>query len=89
MIEVVYAKAVEKVPLRSGQIVQVVTGQHWPASDPVVQARPDLFTDDTRYGLLYSEAPPGYDGQLNEVEEATANPGERRSVRRPRDEAVR
>ncbi len=82
MIEIVFAKGVEKVPLRSGQIANVVTGQHWPVSDPVVKARPDLFTTDTRYGLMYSEAPPGYDGGLSEVEEATANPGERRSVRR-------
>ena len=88
MIEVVYAQSVEKVPLKSGQIANVVTGQHWPVTDPVVKARPDLFTEDTRYGLMFSEAPPGYDGELNQLdfEEATAAPGEKRSVRRRRTE---
>ena len=82
MIEVVYAMATERVGMRDGHTVQVHKGSHWPASDPVVLARPGLFTTDARYGLMYTAPPPGYDGQLNEVEEATANPGEKRSVRR-------
>ena len=65
-----------------GTSVPVPKGTHWPVSDPVVKQRPQLFTTDARYGLLYTAPPPGYDGQLNEVEEATANPGERRNVRR-------
>lgn len=81
-MDVVYAQATEKVQLKSGQVAVVRKGQHWPATDPVVRLRPDLFTDDPRYGLLYSEAPPGYDGDLNEVETATAAPGERRNARR-------
>jgi len=86
-IEVVYATGSERVVLADGRIANVVKGGHWPATDPVVRLRPGLFTDDPRFGLLYSEAPPGHDHQLNElpeaeVEDATANPGERRSVRR-------
>lgn len=81
-MDIVYAQASEKVMLHSGQVARVVRGQHWPATDPVVRARPDLFTTDPRYGLLYTQAPPGYDADLNEVEEATAVPGEKRSARR-------
>ena len=84
-IDVVYACGSEMVHLRSGASVRVFKGQHWPASDPVVLARPNLFTDDPRYGLLYTQAPPGYDLELNEVpvvESASAAPGEQRNVRR-------
>ena len=53
----------------------------------MVLRRPGLSSDDARYGLLYTVAPAGYDLDLNEVkeaevEEATANPGEKRSARR-------
>lgn len=84
-MDVVYAQATEKVLLRSGQVAQVRKGQHWAATDPVVQARPDLFTTDPRYGLVYTQAPPGHDAELNEipVETASAVPGERRNARRP------
>ncbi len=92
MIEVVFAQGNGRVELPSGAIATVHKGQHWPKTDQVVQLAPELFTDDPRFGLLYSEAPPGHDAQLNElesrvapdVEEATANPGEKRSVRRRR-----
>lgn len=84
-MEVVYAQGTDKVLLKSGQVAHVRKGQHWPATDQVVTARPDLFTDDPRYGLVYTEAPTGYDTQLNEipVETASAAPGERRNTRRP------
>jgi hypothetical protein len=82
MIEVVYAMGTENVNMTSGATVQVHKGTHWPATDPVVRTRPALFTKDPRYGLLYTAPPPGHDGELNEVEEATANPGEKRSARR-------
>jgi len=84
MIDVVYAMGSERVGMPDGTSVPVPKGTHWPASDPVVKQRPQLFTTDPRYGLLYTPTspPPGYDEQLNEVEEATANPGEKRSVRR-------
>lgn len=112
-IDVVYAQGTEKVPLPDGRIANVVKGGHWPATDPVVRARPHLFTADPRFGLLYSAPPPGYDHNLNELsgpdpdfdentqkildaldgtdrdsvgdaEQATAAPGERRSVKRTR-----
>lgn len=82
MIDVVYAMDNRSVGMPTGNTVRVPKGSHWPASDPVVQACPELFTHDARYGLCYTAAPPGYDSQLAEVEEATANPGEKRSVRR-------
>ncbi|MES2211449.1 MAG: hypothetical protein V4515_14895 [Chloroflexota bacterium] len=82
MIDVVYAMGTENVNMPTGSTIPVHKGTHWPASDPVVKARPALFTSDPRYGLLYTAPPPGYDDDLNEVEEATANPGEKRSVRR-------
>jgi hypothetical protein len=85
VIDVVYAMGTEVVGLPSGASVPVQKGTHWPAGDPVVLARPELFTSDPRFGLLYTQAPPGYDAELNElpeVEAATAAPGERRSVRR-------
>jgi hypothetical protein len=96
MIDVVFAKGAEIIGLPTGETVPIVFGTHWPATDPVVRARPDLFDEDPRYGLAYSAAPPGYDYDLNELEpdddrdsaddaeQATAAPGERRNVRRPR-----
>lgn len=81
-MDVVYAQSNGRVLLKSGQTAHVQKGQHWPATDQVVKMRPELFTTDPRYGLVYTEAPPGHDGELNEIEAATAVPGERRSVRR-------
>lgn len=82
MIPVVYAMGTETVGMPDGSSVPVSKGSHWPAEDPVVKRRPGLFSEDARYGLLYTVAPAGYDVDLNEVEEATANPGEKRSARR-------
>ncbi len=84
MIDVVYAMGSENVNMPTGATIPVQKGTHWPASDPVVRARPDLFTTDVRYGLMYTAAPEGYNAELApiEVEQATANPGERRSARR-------
>lgn len=92
MIDVVFAMDRANVPLPDGRVANVHKGQHWSKTDPVVQARPGLFTEDPRYGLLYTEPPPGYDGELNELpegfrdvdefESASAAPGEKRSVRR-------
>jgi hypothetical protein len=63
-----------------GASIPVQKGSHWPADDPVVKRRPALFSPDPRWGLLYTVEPDGYDAPP--VEEATANPGEKRSVRR-------
>jgi hypothetical protein len=81
MINVVYAKDNVTVTLPERGTGQIQKGQHFPADDPFVRSRPDLFSPDPRFGLLYTVEPDGYDAPL--VEEATANPGERRSVRRP------
>lgn len=80
MIEVVYATAQMTIDLPTGQRVVVPKGSHWPADDPVVRSRPTEFSTDPRYGMLYSREPEGYDAPV--VEQATANPGEMRSVRR-------
>lgn len=80
-MEIVYAKDTAQIPTVECGLVLVTRGEHWPASDPVVRAAPDLFSTDARYGLRFSgEAP----AELNDapVETATAGPGEKRSVRR-------
>jgi hypothetical protein len=41
-----------------GSPVTVQGGSHWLADDPLVVARPDLFTADCRYGLAWSGEPP-------------------------------
>ena len=41
-----------------GYPIPVQGGSHWLADDPLVRARPDLFTADCRYGLAYSGEPP-------------------------------
>lgn len=41
-----------------GSPARVQAGSHWLADDPLVRARPDLFTEDCRYGLAYSGEPP-------------------------------
>ncbi len=96
-MEVVYAIGSEMVDAPSGIRVKVTKGTHWPAGDPVVRKRPDLFSHDPRYGMLFTAEPAGYDespgGSLvdepvrrseSDVETATANPGERRNTRRDR-----
>lgn len=79
-IPVKYAQSTGYVALPGGTRARVIKGQHWPAADPVVQAAPDMFTDDPRFGLVYSVEPDGYDAPL---ETASATPGERRTTRRP------
>ena len=79
MITVVYAMGTEFVQAPQGPRVRVMKGSHWPDSDPIVRARPELFSPDPRWGMQYTTEPDGYDAP---IEEATANPGEQRSVRR-------
>ncbi len=74
-MKVVYAKQTASVMMPEGYPVMVPLGTHWWADDPVVRANPDLFSDDPRFGLV------GHQPE-DEVEAATANPGEKRSVRR-------
>lgn len=46
---------------RTGVPVTIVAGGHWAADDPIVEAYPNFFADDPRYGL-YSSVPLGDDG---------------------------
>ena len=78
-MNVVYAKDWVHAPV-NGQIRKFPPGSHWPADDPYVAANPGQFSDDPRYHLAFTEARPGY---LGDVEQATAAPGERRATRRP------
>jgi hypothetical protein len=78
-VNVVYAIGTQVVTSADGTRVKVPKGSHWPADDPIVQARPDVFSTDPRWGMLYTVEPPGYDAP---IETASAAPGERRSVRR-------
>jgi hypothetical protein len=82
MADIVYAKSKIRAVLRSGEIRHYPPGSHWPASDPFVVANPDQFSTDPRYWLAFTEEPTG-ELDLNQVETASASPGERRSVRRP------
>jgi hypothetical protein len=79
-VNVVYAKYSTQVVTPDGSPHFVQGGQHWPADDPVVRAAQDVFTPDPRYGMSYSVPPP----EMAEppVEQATAAPGEKRTVRR-------
>ena len=76
-MDIVYAKDFVRV---ASDRPPFVPGSHWPADDPFVLTHPDLFSTDPRYHLAFTEPRPEFFG---DVEEATANPGERRSVRRP------
>jgi hypothetical protein len=80
VIRVVFAVDNRAVQIPTGGSGQVPKGSHWPADDPIVLANPDLFSDDPRWGMLYSVEPDGYDAP---VEQTTAAPGERRATRRP------
>lgn len=85
MTDFVYAMGTEKVHLPTGATVLVPKGSMVPAADPVVRARPDLFSPDPRYcaSLFGTVVPDGLGPDDPPVEAATANPGERRSARRP------
>lgn len=78
-MQIVYAKDWANAP-GPGGIRRFPPGSHWPADDPFVVANPELFSDDPRYHLAFSEARPEYFGDV--AEQATAAPGERRNTRR-------
>lgn len=76
-MKVVFAVATVSVTMPGGFPMGVRQGTHWRADDPLVLSHPDLFSEDPRYGMSYSQA------QVEEpVEQMTAAPGERRSTRR-------
>lgn len=77
-MEVVYAVTNSVIPSPLGHSLLIQQGQHWPADDPLVVQRPDLFSPDPRYGLSFSVRPPSLDEPP--IEAATAAPGERRPM---------
>lgn len=79
-MNVVYAVTNSVVPLEGGGRVMVRVGSHWPADDPVVVAQPSLFSPDPSYGL--NRSGPAPEPPARPVEQATAAPGEKRTVRR-------
>ena len=81
-MEIVYATTTAVVSMPGGWNATVRAGSHWPANDPVVQQQPGIFSSDPRHGLSFTapfEAP---------VEQATANPGERRLTVRTQADAA-
>jgi hypothetical protein len=84
-MDLVFATTTMRVELPTGGYGVIQKGTHWPADDPIVQAHPQAFSPDPRYGLSFSRQPAGYDAP---VEQATAAPGEKRMTARPKvDEA--
>ena len=67
----VYANC-EAVVYEDGKRIQLVRDQIWDASDPIVKARPDLF----------SKEPRQVNRTIVPVEAASAAPGEKRTTRR-------
>lgn len=73
----VYSTA--KNPIPHSEPVQLVRGEQYASNDPIVKARPDLFTAENRRPIRSTETASGL------VEDATARPGEKRSTRRPKN----
>jgi hypothetical protein len=85
-VDIVYARREEVINTERGGTLTVPFGSHWNADDPLVIARPDLFSDDPNVGLassVHTERPPRVFVGPGAVEQATAAPGERRQTRRP------
>jgi hypothetical protein len=51
-VKVVFASASAVI----GQAM-VRMGTHWPADDPLVLANPSFFSEDPKYGLVYTRKP--------------------------------
>lgn len=60
----------------------VVEGSLFDDADPVVRERPALFEDAEAAALRLMEQPPVFRASAAPVEQATAAPGEKRSVKR-------
>lgn len=68
---VVYANETASVAMPTGEVVTIHRGDHYPTDHPVVLRCPGFFTTDARVGMVDAD-----------VEQMTAAPGERRTVRR-------
>lgn len=63
------------------QDVMTTEGEAWDANDPIVKAHRQFFTDDPKYAHR--------SGPLRPIEDASADPSEGRTARKPRAEATR
>jgi hypothetical protein len=83
-IPVVYAMSRALIPAPNGTNVLVAKGSHWPADDPLVLSRPQMFSADPRWGMHYTQEPAGYSAPVSGsiAETATATPGEKRAAGR-------
>lgn len=79
-MKIVYAKQAAVVMLPEGYPVTVPYGTHWSSEDQIVRLRPDLFSDDPRYGVFGN--PPDAERDDPPVETATAEPGQKRAYTR-------
>ncbi len=70
-MSVFYAIETATVPMPTGEQITIRKGEPYPADHPVVVRCPGFFSEDPSYGM-----------HSQEVEQATANPGEKRNVRR-------
>lgn len=76
--KIVYAKT-HAVLAHSGDRVLVAAGEMWDGDDPLVERYPDMFIDGPNV-VRSTRTDRGY----VDVEQATAAPGEKRTVRRTR-----
>lgn len=74
-MDVVYANQTTHITRGEFAGLSIEVGSRWDASDPLVKARPDLFTPDGG-PVRTTRTDSGF------VEQATARPGEKRNVRR-------
>jgi hypothetical protein len=69
-VKIVYAKTTTSVGGQNGMIQRLTVGEPWNADDPLVIARPDLFSPEP----VRVQTSQGW----QVVEQATAAPGEKR-----------
>jgi hypothetical protein len=62
-MQIVFATTTTTVSSGPGSHVVVHEGEHWLASDPIVQAHRELFTKDARHGLCSSVPIPEDDAE--------------------------
>lgn len=74
-MRIVYAKSTTSIGGPNGLTYQLIAGEAWNADDPVVVSHPGFFSE------LPLRVRSSSDGWLP-VEQATAAPGEKRTVRR-------
>lgn len=83
-MDLVFAKDTRHVHDADGAGITIHKGSHWPASDPIVRAHPDVFSTDPRWGLFFTREPAGFrdEDEQPPVEQATRAPGEQRTNKR-------